>query len=128
MTIGERIRDLRKQKGMTQDELAKAVGYKSRVSINKIELERDGRSVKLSKVKNFATALDTSVDYLMGWTDNPEKNDFDARAENYIKYKNKYMKEVEQILSKDLIAKLASLDEEDLNYIIGLIERMSRKG
>ena len=37
MTIGERIYKLRTEKGMTQDELAHAVGYKSRSTIAKIE-------------------------------------------------------------------------------------------
>ena len=42
MTFGERINKIRNEKGMTQDELARAVGYKSRSTIAKIESgERD---------------------------------------------------------------------------------------
>ena len=51
---------------MSQEELAKKVGYKSRSSINKIEL---ARSLPLSKVEIMATALDCTPSYLMGWTD-----------------------------------------------------------
>ena len=37
MTTGEKIRYLREKKGITQDDLAKAAGYKDRSSIAKIE-------------------------------------------------------------------------------------------
>lgn len=37
MTIGERIAKYREEKGLSQEELAKLLGYKSRSTINKIE-------------------------------------------------------------------------------------------
>lgn len=64
MTIGNRIREIRISCGYTQEELAHKVGYASRVSINKIELQRD---VPISKLKKIADALNVSVPYLMGW-------------------------------------------------------------
>lgn len=66
MTVGERIKQRRLELNLSQDELAKKVGYKSRSSINKIELARD---LPLKKVELMAKALDTSPGYLMGWTD-----------------------------------------------------------
>lgn len=67
MTIGEKIYKLRTEKGMTQDELAIAVGYKSRSTIAKIESgERDPYQ---SMVVALANALDTTPAYLMGWED-----------------------------------------------------------
>lgn len=68
MTIGQRIKQRREQLGLTQDELAKRVGYASRSSINKIELSRD---LPLNKVAKMATALDTSPSFLMGWVEDP---------------------------------------------------------
>lgn len=65
MEIGERIKSRREALGMSQDELAKKVGYKSRSSINKIEA--DGRGLPQKKIVAFATALDTTPSYLMGW-------------------------------------------------------------
>lgn len=42
MTIGERIAQYREKKGLSQEELAHLLGYKSRSTINKIETgERD---------------------------------------------------------------------------------------
>jgi transcriptional regulator with XRE-family HTH domain len=66
MTIGERIRNRRIELNMTQEELAKKAGYKSRSSINKIELSRD---LPLNKIAVVAKALDCSPSYLAGWTD-----------------------------------------------------------
>lgn len=62
--IGQRIQARRKELKMSQEELAKKVGFKSRSSINKIE--KDGRRINPEKLEIFATALDTTVDYLMG--------------------------------------------------------------
>jgi len=36
-TFGDNVRNIRKEKGMTQEELAQALGYKDRSSVNKIE-------------------------------------------------------------------------------------------
>lgn len=65
MDIGERIKSRREELGMSQDELAKRVGYKSRSSVNKIEA--DGRGLPQNKIVAFAKALDTTPSYLMGW-------------------------------------------------------------
>lgn len=64
MTVGERIKQRRLELGYTQDELAQLCGYKSRSSINKIELERD---MPLRKVEKIAAILDCTPAYLMGW-------------------------------------------------------------
>ena len=68
MNIGERIKARRIELNLTQDELAKRCGYKSRSSINKIEL---ARALPLKKVSLMATALDVTPSYLMGWDDEP---------------------------------------------------------
>ena len=65
MNIGERIKYRRELLKMSQEELAHKVGYKSRSSINKIEI--DGRGLPQSKVVAIANALDTTPAYLMGW-------------------------------------------------------------
>ena len=69
MTAGERIRSRRIELGMTQEELAKKAGFKSRSSINKIELSR---SISNNKVAIMAKLLDCSISYLMGWDENAE--------------------------------------------------------
>lgn len=68
MTIGERIRQRRIELNMTQDELAKRTGYKSRSSINKLE---NARALPSRKIEKMAYALECTPSFLMGWTDNP---------------------------------------------------------
>ena len=67
MTLYERIRKLRIEAGMSQDELAKAMGYKDRSMITKIETGKVDISQK--KILAFADVLHTTPGYLMGWTD-----------------------------------------------------------
>ena len=69
-TVGDRILFMRKQLGLTQEELAKKMGYKSKSTINKIELGIN--DIPQSKIFQFAEVLDTTPAYLMGW-DEEEK-------------------------------------------------------
>lgn len=71
MTVGERIKEARIKKGYTQDELAKLLGYKSRSSVNKIEV--DGRDIPRSSIVKFAKVLGVKPSFLMGWEDEEQK-------------------------------------------------------
>lgn len=72
MTIYERIRHLRIQLGMSQDDLAHAMGYKDRSMITKIESGKVDISQK--KVLAFAKVLCTTVSYLMGMDDDSSES------------------------------------------------------
>ena len=67
LTIYERIRQLRIENNMSQDDLARAMGYKDRSMITKIESGKVDISQK--KIIAFANVLGTTPGYLMGWTD-----------------------------------------------------------
>ena len=69
MTIYERIRQLRINNGMSQDDLARSMGYKDRSMITKIESGKVDISQK--KIIAFARVLGTTPAYLMGWDDQP---------------------------------------------------------
>ena len=69
-TIGDRIKARRLELDMSQDELARLVGYKSRSSINKIE--SDGRLLPQRKIMEIANALNTTPAYIMGWDESNE--------------------------------------------------------
>ena len=70
--IADRIREARIEKGMTQDDLAKALGLKSRSSINK--MERNAYEVGLDRLKQIASALDVDPNYLiLGKTEDKTK-------------------------------------------------------
>lgn len=63
MSVGLNIKKRRLELGMSQDELASAMGYKTRSTISKIESgENDINQAKLQKI---AEVLDTSIDYLI---------------------------------------------------------------
>ena len=70
--IGKRIRRRREELGMTQEELADKLHYKSKTTIAKIE--NGTNDIVQSKVVEFAKALRTSPAYLMGWIDIAEQN------------------------------------------------------
>ena len=65
--IGKRIKEKREQQGITQKELASKLGYKNKSTIAKIEA--GANDIVQSKVVEFAKALNTSVAFLMGWSD-----------------------------------------------------------
>ena len=66
-TIGSNIRSRRLELNMTQEELASKLGYKSKSTINKIELGIN--DIPQSKIVQFANALDTTASFLMGWVE-----------------------------------------------------------
>lgn len=63
MTIYDRIRSLREEKGMSQQELAELVGFKTASAVNKIELGL--RDINQTKIFLFAKALGTTPSYLL---------------------------------------------------------------
>lgn len=65
--IGEQIKKRRIQLSMSQEELARRMGYRHKSSINKIELGKN--DIPQSKIVRFAQVLQTTVPYLMGWED-----------------------------------------------------------
>lgn len=64
MELYQRIKQRRIELGMSQEELAFKLGYKSRSSINKIEM--GDNDIPQSKILAFANALDTTPSYLLG--------------------------------------------------------------
>ena len=63
--FGERVKARRIELGLSQEELARKLGYTSRSTINKIE--NGTNDVVQTKVVDFAKALDTTIAYLMAW-------------------------------------------------------------
>ena len=75
--IYDRIRELRIKNGMTQEDLAKAVGYKGRSMIARIESGQIDISQR--KIVLFASALGVSTDYLMDGSDEEARNSEEKR-------------------------------------------------
>lgn len=72
MRIGERIKIKRKEKGWSQRDLAKRIGYSHHSTLARIE---NGEvDVSQTRIVQFADALNVSVSYLMGVEEKIEKN------------------------------------------------------
>lgn len=84
LNIGKNILAARKRLGLTQEELAARVGYKTKSAINKIEL--GVRDLPQKKIAAFAEALDMTPGQLMGWDEKPaeELQDMGALAAQLI--------------------------------------------
>lgn len=80
MDLGEKVRNRRIELKMSQEDLARKMGYSSRTSINKIE---NGRPCSQKIIMRLAKALDTNIAYLMGW-DEDIKKDPAGTAEKHI--------------------------------------------
>ena len=118
--IGNRIKQLRTEKDMSQDELAKRSGYGSRSTINKIELGIN--DVPQSKIKAIAEALGVSVGTLLCWDEFDEKHDT-----------KKIQKEVNLIehierqhgkTTREAFAMYIQLDSDDQGEIRGEMKQM----
>ena len=83
--IGENIRRRRIELGMTQEELAKRMGYTSKTTINKIE--QGVNDIPQNKILKFANCLDTSPSVLMGWVEEQTSKKNDTLADIVLKMK-----------------------------------------
>lgn len=104
MNIGERIKNLRKQKGLTQTELAHKIGYKDKTALSKIE--RGLNNPYQSKIIALAEALDTTPAYLMGWDNIFVPSEDNAATHAW------------------LISSYEQLSEDDKKTVISLINRL----
>lgn len=69
MSLGERVRELRERKGLSQTELAQAIG-KQMLAVSQIERGKT-ESPRSDTLTGLAEALETSVDYLLYGHDLP---------------------------------------------------------
>lgn len=79
MKLGEKIKQLRIEKGMTQDDLAAAIGT-TKASIS--NYERNQRSPQYAVLNLIADTLGASLPELLAYGTAGEKNDADAAADN----------------------------------------------
>lgn len=125
MAIGERIKARREELGMTQQQLADRLGYKSKTSINKIEIGKNGIAQK--KIVDFANALQTSIEYLMEMD-----NDTDENSQQSVYYTNpETARRAEEMATNPELRALfdvqRNMDPEDLKALYGMALALKRK-
>ena len=103
-TVGENILRRRKLLGWTQEELATKMGYKSKSTINKIELGIN--DIPQSKIVKFADVLGTTPAHLMGWEDesdekiSPEERELNEGEKMWLDLYNRVSEETRVTLTK----------------------------
>lgn len=107
MTIYERIKQLRIEKGLSQFELAKLVGYEGRSAISKVE--KGQLDISSRVLKKYADALGVSPAYLLFG----EENKIDFGFENVLPVEKKRF----PLLGKIACGEPIFADEERESYV-----------
>lgn len=96
LQLYKNIKTLREQQGLSQNELARRVGYTSRTTIAKIESGKI--DLPQSKIKAFAQALGTTPSDLMGWDSAKRREDMN----NHFGAKLKFLREQHGLSQQEL--------------------------
>ena len=107
-TIGDNIRNRRIELDMTQEELATKMGYRSKSTINKIELGKN--DIPQSKIVQFAQVLNTTPKALMGWEEVQKNNDIMADIIVRMRNDKAFLEVVETLYNLD-DAKIAGVQQ-----------------
>lgn len=89
--VGQNIKRKREELKWTQTDLAKKLGYKSRVSVSTVESGKE--DITTERVAMFAKALGCSPAELMGWTEEDEQK---KRIQAYKTLIKAYLKAAEK--------------------------------
>lgn len=119
MTVGERIKQRRIELGLSQEDLAKRMGYSGKSSVCKAETSDD--NITTSKVRKFANALNCTESFLMGWEE--EK----ISISSYFRFRNA------ELLSlirnrpdiEEAVYELLRLPKEDVEFYTQLIRKQN---
>ncbi|MDD6341367.1 MAG: S24 family peptidase [Eubacteriales bacterium] len=83
MSTGQIIKKLRESHGMSQEDLAKRLGYKTKSAVSKIESGM--RDVSQSTISDLSRIFNVSPSYILGFTDSPSRSSFPT-TEEFEKY------------------------------------------
>ena len=104
MTVSDRIKNRRSELGMTQEDLAKKLGYTGKATVAKIE--QSGDKVTVEKINCIAEALETTPECLLGYQDGSE---------------------TDQAYLKVLIEEARISSKEDVEFVTQLLRRLKEK-
>lgn len=113
--VGQNILKRRKELKMTQEDLAKKLGYKSISAVAKIENGMNG--LNQSKLARIAEILETSPSALMGWTRTEAEIDADMELLARIDRDEEFKKMARQYYA---------MSEKQQEYIRSMVSTMPR--
>ena len=117
-TIGQRIKKRRLELGLSQEELAKRMGNKSRASV--CTVEKDKEDLTTDRIRKYAEALETTPTYLMGWEDeNGELTLLGRVGTSYIN--GDFLSTVTED-EIEILTRLRSIPEKDKTRVLDLWE------
>jgi transcriptional regulator with XRE-family HTH domain len=122
--LGNRIKSRRQELNMSQEELANKCGYKSRSTINKIELGIN--DVPQSKINAIASALDSTVGYIMGWTSEPHQLGVYEYDDDCLKETIEMNNSEEYQKAMELYTKYLALDDDGKNMIDIMLKKFKK--
>lgn len=111
--VGDKIRERRIELGMTQEELANKMGFKSKTTVTKVE--NNINDVNQKRIVEYAKALNTTPAYLMGWEDDDNQDQLEIMVEQ-ITGEHK-TRPIDRILPR-----LLELNEKEVEIIENLLD------
>lgn len=117
MTIGQKIKELRKQLNMSVDELASKLG-KNRATIYRYE-RGDIENLPLDVLEPLANALETTPAYLMGWEDESNVQNIDVQFTDTVGEMIKSLRLQRQLTLEEFSIETGIPLEELKNYETG---------
>ena len=113
-TFGERLREIRKDMGMTQDEFAKKLGTSKQI-LSRYEL--DQRTPKIDQVVKYARKLNVSVEHLVCGTEMNEVFFESLKGKPFYKIFIEVTYDLKKLMLDDLV-RLTGLPDRELRSII----------
>lgn len=107
-TAGSRVRNMRKEKGMTQKELADRIGCSKQVISN---IERGYNGPRREMLDRLARFFCVPADYFMGLTE--------TRSNDYVAFRDDD--------ERDLIENFRSMDKHERRILLGVMEELITK-
>ena len=112
MNFGEKLRNLRKSRGMTLEEVGNLVGV-GKSTVRKWE-SGEIANMRRDKIALIAKALGVSPSYLMGWDDNAE----DITADEYWAWREDLRRNPEKRTMFDLTKNASRSQMREINAFI----------
>ena len=127
MTIGQRIKERRKELGMSVDELAELIG-KNRATIYRYE-NNNIENLPSPVLKDLADALKTTPEYLIDWNGNEknEKNNKNNLKKAPTEKGKSNLSDILKVFSTDEVKQLSALSRDEASQVVELIREMQSK-
>ena len=117
MIVGEKIKERRKELGLSTRELADRMGYANHSTI--VRIESGKHDINQSRISEFARVLGTTPAHLMGWDVSAEEAGATAakvlKNPRIFRFMTNYLSlsEADQLMVDGLVSSLASKQKED---------------